>query len=255
MKIAILIKQVPGSESSLPIKSDQSWVEESSVTYVMNPPDNYALEEALLIREKLEDGEGVVVSMGPERVQKVIREGLAKGADRGIHVNEQEHIAKDPITVARALSSVLEKENFDLVLTGLQSDDTGMGQTGALVGEMLGFSTATLAVETNLENNNKIKIKRELESGWFQWITMPLPASISIQSGLNSPRYPSLKGIMGAKKKDIKTVDFDLQNETLQNIDTISIPNTSKQTEIIDCDTDQAVDRIVNILKSEIKVL
>ena len=130
-----------------------------------------------------------------------------------------------------------------------------MGQTGALVGEMLGFSTATLAVETNLENNNKIKIKRELESGWFQWITMPLPASISIQSGLNSPRYPSLKGIMGAKKKDIKTVDFDLQNETLQNIDTISIPNTSKQTEIIDCDTDQAVDRIVNILKSEIKVL
>ena len=255
MKIAILIKQVPGSESSLPIKSDQSWVEESSVTYVMNPPDNYALEEALLIREKLEDGEVVVVSMGPERVQKVIREGLAKGADRGIHVKEQEHIVKDPITVARALSSVLEKENFDLVLTGLQSHDTGMGQTGALVGEMLGFSTATLAVETNLENNNKIKIKRELESGWFQWITMPLPASISIQSGLNSPRYPSLKGIMGAKKKDIKTVDFDLQNETLQNIDTISIPNTSKQTEIIDCDTDQAVDRIVNILKSKIKVL
>ena len=255
MKIAILIKQVPGSESSLPIKSDQSWVEESSVTYVMNPPDNYALEEALLIREKLEDGEVVVVSMGPERVQKVIREGLAKGADRGIHVKEQEHIAKDPITVARALSSVLEEENFDLVLTGLQSDDTGMGQTGALVGEMLGFSTATLAVETNLENDNKIKIKRELESGWFQWITMPLPASISIQSGLNSPRYPSLKGIMGAKKKDIKTVDFDLHNDPLQNINTISIPNTSKQTEIIDCDTDQAVDRIVNILKSEIKVL
>ena len=255
MKIAILIKQVPGSESSLPIKSDQSWVEESSVTYVMNPPDNYALEEALLIREKLEDGEVVVVSMGPERVQKVIREGLAKGADRGIHVKEQDHITKDPITVARALSSVLEEENFDLVLTGLQSDDTGMGQTGALVGEMLGFSTATLAVETNLENDNKIKIKRELESGWFQWITMPLPASISIQSGLNSPRYPSLKGIMGAKKKDIKTVDFDPHNAPLQNIDTISIPNTSKQTEIIDCDTDQAVDRIVNILKSEIKVL
>ena len=255
MKIAILIKQVPGSESSLPIKSDQSWVEESSVTYVMNPPDNYALEEALLIREKLEDGEVVVVSMGPERVQKVIREGLAKGADRGIHVKEQDHITKDPITVARALSSVLEEENFDLVLTGLQSDDTGMGQTGALVGEMLGFSTTTLAVETNLENDNKIKIKRELESGWFQWITMPLPASISIQSGLNSPRYPSLKGIMGAKKKDIKTVDFDPHNAPLQNIDTISIPNTSKQTEIIDCDTDQAVDRIVNILKSEIKVL
>ena len=255
MKIAILIKQVPGSESSLPLNSDQSWVDESSVTYVMNPPDNYALEEALLISEKSEEAEVVVISMGPDRTQKVIREGLAKGADRGIHIKEQNHIEKDPLTIAKAFTSVLKEENFDLVLTGLQSDDTGMGQTGVLIGEMLGFSTATLAVETNLENDYKIKIKRELESGWFQWITMPLPASISIQSGLNSPRYPSLKGIMGAKKKDIKVIDYEMNKEPMQTIDNVSIPKSSKQTEIIDCDPEEAVDRIVDILKSEIKVI
>ena len=152
MKIAVLIKQVPGSESALPLNSSQNWIEESSVTFVMNPPDNYALEEALLIRERLNEGEVVVVSMGPDRVQKVIREGLAKGADRGIHIQEDDEIVKDPLLIAKRFSSSLKEENFDLVLSGLQSDDTGMGQTGVLIGEMLGVSTATLAIETKLED-------------------------------------------------------------------------------------------------------
>ena len=187
MKIAVLVKQVPGSESALPLNSHQNWVEESSVTYVMNPPDNYAIEEALLIRERLDEGEVVVVSMGPDRVQKVIREGLAKGADRGIHIQESDEIEKDPLSIAKSFSSILKEESFDLVLSGLQSDDTGMGQTGVLIGEMLGISTATLAIETKLEEEH-IKVKRELEAGWFQWVQLPLPASISIQSGLNTPR-------------------------------------------------------------------
>ena len=255
MKIAILIKQVPGSESSLPLNSDQDWIEESAVTYVMNPPDNYALEEALLIREKLGKGEVVVISMGPDRAQKVIREGLAKGADRGIHLKEIDPIEKDPLSIAKTLTSVLNEENFDLILTGLQSDDTGMGQTGVLIGEMLGVSTATLVVETSIENDGYIKIKRELESGWFQWIKLPLPASISIQSGLNSPRYPSLKGIMGAKKKDIKIVHYEPNHDSSQTIKNIFVSQTSKQTEVIEYDADKAVDRIIDILKSEIKVL
>ena len=204
MKIAVLVKQVPGSESSLSLNKNQNWVDESSITFVMNPPDNYALEEALLIRDRLDEGEVVIVSMGPDRVEKVIREGLAKGADRGIHIQETDEIAKDPLLIAKKFSSILKEENFDLVLSGLQSDDTGMGQTGVLIGEMLGVSTATLVIETKLEAGH-IKVKRELESGWFQWVQLPLPASISIQSGLNTPRYPSLKGIMGAKKKRNKT--------------------------------------------------
>ena len=253
MKIAVLIKQVPGSESALPLNDKQTWVDESSVTYVMNPPDNFALEEALLIQEKVDDVEVVVVSMGPARVQKVIREGLAKGADRGIHLEENEEVETDPLSIAKKFSDVLNEENFDLIFSGLQSDDTGMGQTGVLIGEILGMSTATLAIETKLETD-QIKIKRELESGWFQWVTLPFPASISIQSGLNTPRYPSLKGIMGAKKKEIKSVLQELNTDQSQNIDNIFVPQTSKQTEIIDTDADAAVDRIIEILKSEIKV-
>ena len=255
MKIAVLVKQVPGSESSLPIKDDQKWIDESVASYVMNPPDNYAIEEALLIKEELGEGEVVIVSKGPERIQKVIREGLAKGADRAIHLKE-DTMATDPLNIAKSFSTVLKEENFDLIFTSLQSDDTGMGQTGVLIGEILGISTATLVIETDIKEN-KIKVKRELESGWFQWVTLPLPASISIQSGLNNPRYPSLKGIMGAKRKEIKVIPDNKDNirKQFQEIDKIFVPKTDKKTEFIDGDTDKSVTRIIKILKSEIKVI
>jgi len=256
MKIAVLIKQVPGSESALPINDSNNWIDESAATFVMNPPDNFALEEALLIKEREEGGEVIVLSMGPSRVQKVIREGLAKGADRGIHIEEESQIEIDPLIIAQRFADVLKEENCDLILTGLQSDDTGMGQTGVLIGEMLGLSTATLVVETNVVNQD-IKVKRELESGWFQWVQLPLPASISIQSGLNTPRYPSLKGIMGAKKKEIKIVSTSELSSRTKNqlMENIYVPKASKKTEVIDGPVDKTVERIVEILKSEIKVV
>ena len=256
MKIAVLIKQVPGSESALPINGSHNWIDESSATFVMNPPDNFALEEALLIGERKEGGEVIVLSMGPSRVQKVIRESLAKGADRGIHIEEESQIEIDPLIIAQRFADVLKEENCDLILTGLQSDDTGMGQTGILIGEMLGLPTATLVVETNVMNQD-IKIKRELESGWFQWVQLPLPASISIQSGLNTPRYPSLKGIMGAKKKEIKIVSTSELTSRTKNqlMENIYVPKASKKTEVIDGPVDKTVERIVEILKSEIKVV
>ena len=254
MKIAVLIKQVPGSESALPINDSQNWIDESSVTFVMNPPDNYALEEALILKEKIGEGEVVIVSMGPNRVQKVIREGLAKGADRGIHLLQEGKIENDPLSVSKKISTALKEENFDLILSGLQSDDTGMSQTGVLIGEFLGMSTATLVVETKIENDH-IRLKKELESGWYQWVELPIPASISIQSGINTPRYPSLKGIMGAKKKEIKCISGDLKLDQSQTIENISIPQKSKQTEIIESDVDSAVSRIMEILKSDVKVL
>ena len=254
MKIAVLIKQVPGSESALPINDSQNWIDESSVTFVMNPPDNYALEEALILKEKIGEGEVVIVSMGPNRVQKVIREGLAKGADRGIHLLQEGKIENDPLSVSKKISIALNEENFDLILSGLQSDDTGMSQTGVLIGEFLGMSTATLVVETKIENDH-IRLKKELESGWYQWVVLPIPASISIQSGINTPRYPSLRGIMGAKKKEIKCISGDLKSDQSQNIENISLPQKSKQTEIIESDVDSAVSRIMEILKSDVKVL
>ena len=252
MKIAVLVKQVVGSESALEISEDNTWIKEEKASFIMNPPDNYAIEEALLIKEKIGNSEVVIVSQGPARVQKVIREGLAKGADRGIHIEEEGKIQSDPLSIAKSLASAIKNENFDLILSGLQSDDMGMGQTGTLVGELLEMSTATLAIQSDIDAE-KIKIKRELESGWFQWVTLDSPASISIQSGINQPRYPSLKGIMGAKKKEIKTMQCH-PSEKKQSLDKIFIPKTSKETEVIEGELNSIVDRIVEVLKTEIKV-
>ena len=252
MKIAVLVKQVVGSESALEISQDQRWIDESSATFIMNPPDNYAIEEAMLIKEKLGAGEVVIVSMGPQRVQKVIREGLSKGADRGIHIETQDLKEIDSLYISKVFAETLRDENFDLILSGLQSDDNGMGQTGALLGELLNMSTATLVIETDI-NQNKIRVKRELESGWFQWVELASPSSISIQSGINQPRYPSLKGIMGAKKKEIKVISAP-QVEKKQSINKIFVPKKSKETEFIETDIDSTVERIVDILKTEVKV-
>ena len=252
MKIAVLVKQVVGSESALEISQDQKWIDDSSATFVMNPPDNYAIEEAMLIKEKIGAGEVVIVSMGPQRVQKVIREGLSKGADRGIHIETESLNEIDPLYISKVLAETLRDENFDLILSGLQSDDSGMGQTGVLLGELLNMSTATLAIETDIDQN-KIRVKRELESGWFQWVELESPSSISIQSGINQPRYPSLKGIMGAKKKEIKVIPAP-QVEKRQSISEIFVPKKSKETEFIETDIDSTVERIIEILKTEVKV-
>ena len=252
MKIAVLVKQVVGSESALEISQDQKWIDDSSATFVMNPPDNYAIEEAMLIKEKIGVGEVVIVSMGPQRAQKVIREGLSKGADRGIHIETESLNEIDPLYTSKVLAETLRDENFDLILSGLQSDDSGMGQTGVLLGELLNMSTATLAIETDIDQN-KIRVKRELESGWFQWVELEFPASVSIQSGINQPRYPSLKGIMGAKKKEIKVIPAP-QVEKRQSISEIFVPKKSKETEFIETDIDSTVERIIEILKTEVKV-
>jgi len=252
MKIAVLVKQVPGSESPLPINADQKWVEESSLAYIMNESDNYALEEALQIRESKGEGEVVVVSLGPVRIQKVIREALAKGADRAIHIQMDTTSEVDPLSTAAYFVDVLKEENFDLVFSGLQSDDIGMGQTGVLIGELMNMATASLAVKTEV-GDEYIKVKRELEAGWFQWVKLSLPASISIQSGLNTPRYPSLKGIMGAKKKEIKVVEPN-KNESKQSLEKVYLPQSDKQTVMIEGSTDQMVEKLIDTFRNDIKI-
>jgi len=252
MKIAVLIKQVPGSESPLNIDSSEKSLDESQITYITNESDNYAIEEALQICDKNGEGEVVIISMGPQRAQKVIREALAKGAHRAIHINSGTNVFTDPLMTASVLANAMKEEKFDLVFSGLQSDDLGFGQTGIILGEMLKMSTTTLAMSTEIANG-KIKVKRELESGYFQWITMTLPASISVQSGCNTPRYPSLKGIMGAKKKEIAEVKFD-KGDTFQGINRLYSPSKSKETIMIEGSTEDIVEQLVDVLKNEIKI-
>jgi len=257
MKIGVLIKQVPGGDSPLRVSSDHSWIDETSVNFETNESDSYALEEGLQLREKKGEGEVVVISMGPDgRTQKIIKEALSKGANRCIHIVEDNARKTDPLQTAIIFAKALKNERFDLILSGLQSLDLGMGQTGVILGELLGMSIATLVMATELTNES-IRVKRELESGWFQWVTLPLPACLSIQSGLNQPRYPSLKGIMGAKKKEIKPLSkselFD-GNEH-QSITRVYSIQKAKQTEMISGDVNQQISRLVDVMKTEIKVL
>jgi len=252
MKIAVLIKQVPGSESPLPLAHSEDWLDESQVAYIMNESDNYALEEALQLREENNKGEVVVISLGPDRAQKVIREALSKGADRAIHIQSDGNYPSDPLVAASLFSKALKDESFDLIFSGLQSDDLGHGQTGVILGELLGMSTASLAMATEIIDG-KIKVKRELEAGYFQWVTMSLPASISVQSGCNTPRYPSLKGIMGAKKKEINVITAEVQDQN-QSIKKIYAPKSSKETVKVEGSVDQIVEKLVNIFRNEIKI-
>ena len=252
MKIAVLVKQVPGAESPLPLVSSKYWLDESHVAYIMNESDNYALEEALQIREKNNEGEVVIVSLGPDRTQKVIREALSKGADRAIHIQSDGNYPTDPLLAASHFAETLKEENFDIIFSGLQSDDLGYGQTGLILGELLGMSTASLAMSTEIIDN-KIKVKRELEAGYFQWVTMSLPASISVQSGCNTPRYPSLKGIMGAKKKEINVVTPNVGSQN-QSIKKIYAPNSAKETVMIEGSVDQVVEKLVTVFRNEIKI-
>ena len=252
MKIAVLIKQVPGSESPLSIANNNAWLDEEKVSYVMNESDSYALEEALILKEDSQNSEIVVVSLGPERVKKIIREGLAKGADRGIHINMESDEISDPLSIAKVFVDALKSENFDLILSGLQSDDLGHGQTGVIIGELLNMSTGSLAVSTQLKEN-QISIKQELEAGFFQNVRMSLPASITIQSGLNTPRYPSLKGIMGAKKKEIKTLDINSVDQD-SKISKLYLPSSSNEITMIDGSPDQIVEKLIKVFKTDIKI-
>ncbi len=200
MKIAVCVKQVPAKDAPLRIAEGSAWIRETDIGFEMNEPDSFALEEALRLKEK-HGGEVVAVSMGPERAKQTIKEALAKGADRGIHIADDKFFLLDPLGSAKSLAAVIKKETFDLVLTGLQSDDQGFGQTGVLLAELLGLPHATIIMSIEVQGA-RMKVKRELEAGWFQWIELPLPAVLTIQSGINKVRYALIaQGHHGREKE------------------------------------------------------
>lgn len=207
MRILVALKQVPARD--LPVKADsaRAWIDEAGLTHEMNEPDAYALEAALRLKEAGE-GEVIAVSCGPERVHSVLREALAKGADRAVHIAVEGQAARgtDPFVTARLLEIAVRQEQPDLVLTGLQSDDTGSGQTGVVLAARLGWPHATLVVAIE-PSAGQVRVKRELEAGWFQPVTLPLPAVLTVQSGISRLRYATLLGIKRAKTKEIRRME------------------------------------------------
>ena len=259
MKIIVCLKQVPARDSVLRLNSAGTWIQEADVSYEVNEPDIYALEEALRLKEK-HGGEVIVCSLGPARAQQAIKEALAKGADRALHLDDPALQGLDAQGVARALAKALAGEAPDLVVTGLQSDDFGFAQTGVILAEMLGFCHSTIIMEIQVDGTN-LKVKRELEGGWFQWIEMPLPAVLTIQSGINKPRYATLKGIMAAKNKPIRKVtaaDLGLSASELsprQRISRVYVPPKKAATEFFEGGAKEIAARLVDKLKNEARVL
>jgi electron transfer flavoprotein beta subunit len=253
MKIAVCIKQVPTREWQPRLNETKTWIREQDVSYEMNEPDAYALEEALRLREK-HSGEVVVCSAGPTRVQQVIREALARGADRAIHVEDDALGAADAFASAEALAAAMADEKFDLVLTGLQSDDQGHAATGVVLGERLGIPHSTIIMEVQVHDGG-LRVKRELEGGWFQWISLPLPALLTIQSGINQLRYATLKGIMAAKKKEIRKVSRPAGLRTAQQVVSLGVPTKNKQTQLIAGSPAEAAKELVRRLREEARAL
>ena len=253
MKIAVCIKQVVTREWQLRVNDAKTWIRDQDASFELNEPDAYALEEALRLKEK-HTGEVVVCSAGPARAAQVIREALARGADRAIHVESDALSSADAFTIAEALAAAIREEQFDLVLTGLQSDDQGFGQVGVILAEKLGMPHATIIMEVQADGAS-LRVKRELEGGWFQWVALPLPALLTIQSGINQLRYATLKGIMAAKKKEIRKVTPAAAGEPSQRILSVYFPEKGKKTQMLPGTPAEAARELVKRLREEARAI
>ena len=257
MKIVVAIKQVPARDSQLRVAASNRWIQEDDLTYEINEPDAYALEAGLQLKEK-HTGEVVVLCLGPARASQTIREALAKGADRAIHIEDEEAGGFDPLAAARLMAGALKAEAPDLVLTGLQSDDLGYGQTGPILAELLGLPHATIIMEVEKQDGG-IRVKRELEDGWFQHVEMPLPALLTIQSGISKLRYATLMGIKKAKTKEVKRLTAaDLGGATAASslaLDRIYLPERTKRTQLFEGNPAEAAAKLVEKLKFEARIL
>ncbi len=256
MKIIVAIKQVPERDAQVRIDAQAKWIEESGLQYALNESDAYALEEALQLKEK-HGGEVVVLTAGPERVGPTIREALAKGADRAIHIDCADLGSRDALGVARLLAAALKPESPDLILTGLQSDDLGQGQTGVILAELLGLPHSSLILHVE-KTDSGLNVKRELEEGWFQTIDLPIPAVLTIQSGGNKLRYATLMGIKRAKTNEVRTVtaaELAVDSTPVALLERVALPQKQKSTQILPGNPKEAAAALVEKLKFEARVL
>jgi Electron transfer flavoprotein, beta subunit len=255
LKIVVAIKQVPERDAPIHIAPNGKWIDDADLNYTINEPDAYALEEALQLKEKNGTGEVIVVCAGPERVQSTLREALAKGADRAIHIEADDLTGLDTLGIAQILADAIKPESPDLILTGLQSDDLGLGQTGVVLAELLSIPSATIIMHVE-PTGSGLKVKRELEDGWFQHVEMPLPALLTIQSGGNKLRYATLMGIKKAKTKELKTVAAQASSATpAVTLDRVYLPEKQKKTEMLTGSPAEVANKIVEKLKFEVRVI
>jgi electron transfer flavoprotein beta subunit len=263
MKIAVLVKQVPDTATRIALKPDASDIDASGIKWVMNPYDEFAVEEALKLRDQ-HGGEVVLFTLGPARVEETIRQGLAMGADRAVAIDDAGLEGLDHLGVARVLSSALAKEGgLDLVLAGKQAVDDDAAQVAPLVAAMLDWPQVMVVLALNVDPNaRRITATRELE-GATETVDLPLPAVVGAQRGLNTPRYPTLPNIMKAKRKEVArwtTQDLGLDPAQLRNDRRVEVlgyemPPPRPEPKVLTGDPVEAAKTLVQLLHSEAKII
>jgi electron transfer flavoprotein beta subunit len=259
MKILVLVKQVPDTATQVKIGGDGKQIDPAGITWIVSPYDEFAVEEGLRIKEKRGQGEVVAVTLGPDRAKEALRSALAMGCDRAIHVNDPALAAADALTTARVLAAVIKQEAPQLVLCGRQAIDDDMGAVGAQIAEVLGWPCASWIMEETVDADAKsVKVGRQVEGG-LEIFELPLPAVLSAQKGMNEPRYPTLKGIMGAKKKeikDLKAADLGVASVTPElTITKLEALPARPAGRVIAGETKDAVKELVRALREDAKAI
>lgn len=256
MKILICIKQVPDMESRFKLNEQSTWYSDQDLAWRMNEYDEYAVEQAIQLRDQIGDAEVVVLSVGPDRAKEAMKKALAMGADRGVHIQDAASYEKDPFQIASAIAAYAGEQNFDVVFTGMQSQDRGSAQVGVLLAGLLGLPAVTTIVGFECDGS-VATVRRELEGGQKSVVKVALPALLTCQLGLNTPRYPTLPNIMKAKKKELVSLPVAdlLKVEALTNTEATRFPAKKGGGVILEGDVGELTEKLVAILKEKTAVL
>lgn len=257
MDIIVCIKRVPETaEAALIINETNRGVKEENLTFDINESDNYALEEAVLLKEKL-GGTVTLVTVGPQQSDEILRMGMAKGADTAIRLTDEKFAHSDGYAIANLLAKAIRDLKYDLILTGCMATDDGYTQVGTTLAELLGIPHATLVSDVEIEDS-KVKVQRELEGGLYEALEIGLPALLTIQTGINEPRYASLLSIRKAASKEIKTLNLQslsLKEEDVgesgskTKIEVVNYPPVGKKAELLEGTLDEVSTKLAGIFK------
>jgi len=256
MNILVCIKQVPDMESKFKVDGGGKWYDTADLAWRMNEYDEYAVEQAVKLKEQVKDADITVLSIGSDKVKETMKKALAMGCDRGAHIADDNVSAKEPCEIAGAIAEYAKDKNFEVIFTGMQSQDRGSGQVGVLVAEMLSLPAVTTIVDFAYDNG-KIEVKRELEGGVKAKIAVATPALVTCQLGLNTPRYPTLPNIMKAKKKELLSFPISelLKVDARQSTAKMYFPEKKGGGVVLEGEPADLVDKLIQILKEKTSVL
>jgi electron transfer flavoprotein beta subunit len=256
MKILVCIKQVPDMESKFKVDAAGTWYDNADLAWRMNEYDEYAVEQAVQLKEQLGDGDITVLSIGPDKVKETMKKARAMGCDRGVHVSDDSVATKEPLQIASVIAKYAADKDFDIIFTGMQSQDRGSGQVGVLTAESLGLPSVTTVVDFAYADGS-VTAKRELEGGIKAVVKVATPALFTCQLGLNTPRYPTLPNIMKAKKKELLSVPVAdlLEAEPRQQTAAIYFPEKKGGGLVLEGEVGDLADQLVKLLKEKTAVL